>query len=134
MLGLRILEWAGLYHPTDYNHRRFERLAKKLESPIEKIFWSAAYFELSKVGVLSPQSHIAGYRVDFTLVGSGIKIVIELDGHDYHCQRVQMTNDYKRQRHLQLLGWQVIRFTGQEIYRDVQGCIKEIKELCNVNL
>lgn len=129
MIGLWILEWAGLYRPLDYDHERFNRLAKRLESPIEKIFWSAAYFELSKYGQLTPQVNVERYRIDFALIGNDFKVAIELDGHDYHCRQEQMTNDYKRQRRLQLKGWHVIRFTGQEIYGDVQGCVADILRL-----
>lgn len=129
MIGLRILEWAGLYNPLDYDHKRFERLGRRLESPIEKIFWSAAYFELAKYGQLTPQVNVDHYRLDFALIGNGFKVAIELDGHDYHCRQEQMTNDYKRQRRLQLKGWVVIRFTGSEIYNDVQGCVAEVLRL-----
>ncbi len=126
VIALRILESIGLYKPVDYNHRRFDGLGKRITSPIEHIFWSAGYFELSKCGILTPQHKIGPYRVDFAYQGEGLKVVIELDGHDYHSAPAQMTADYKRQRALQSLGWLVIRFTGSEIYGDVQGCVREI--------
>jgi very-short-patch-repair endonuclease len=129
MIALKILENLGLYKPVDYDHKRFDRLAARLESPIEKIFWSAGYFELSKYGQLTPQVNIEHYRLDFALIGNGFRVAIELDGHDYHSEKAQMTRDYQRQRRLQACGWTVIRFTGQEIYGDVQGCIADVVRL-----
>ncbi len=51
------------------------------------------------------------------------------NGHDFHKTRQQRTNDAKRDRYLQMNGWQVIRFTGTEIHRDVFGCIEEAKKI-----
>jgi len=127
MIGLKVLETLGLYRPLDYDHKRFDRLAKRLESPIEKIFWSAAYFELSKYGELTPQVEVNGFRADFVyLVKSGGRFAIELDGRDYHSSAAQREYDYRRQRVLQQAGLQVIRFTGSEIFGDVQKCVKDI--------
>jgi very-short-patch-repair endonuclease len=131
-LKLRILAWAGLYQPLDYDHQRFERLAKKCESPIEKIFWSAGYFELSKYGQITPQVSTCGYRVDFAYFVCGQQIAIELDGFDCHSSQKQMTRDYKRQRHLEANGWRVIRFTGSEIYGNAQACVFDVIRLAGV--
>ena len=56
-------------------------------------------------------------------------MVLELDGHDFHKTRQQRTRDAKRDRYLQMNGWQVIRFTGTEIHHDVLGCIEEAKKI-----
>ncbi len=125
-LDLLILERFGFYRPLDYDHRRFARLAKRCGSPIEKAFWSTGYFELSKLGELIPQLEVYGYRLDFALIRSGVKIAIELDGHDYHKTKKQRQADYQRERTLQLQGWHIIRFTGSDIYRDTQECIKQV--------
>lgn len=126
MIELRILERLGLYRPLDYDHTRFERLAGLLESPIERIFWSAAYFELSKHGQLTPQVEIGPYRVDFLYHTGAGQYVIELDGQDYHSGPAQRGADYERERALQTAGYTVIRFTGSEIYLDTQQCVKDL--------
>jgi very-short-patch-repair endonuclease len=131
-IGLRILEQFGLYRPLDYDHKRFDRLSSRLESPIEKIFWSAAYFELSKHGQLTPQVNVYGCRLDFAYLVDGQKIAIELDGFEYHSNKQQMTRDYQRQRHLEANGWRMIRFTGSEIYMDAQACVLEVIRLAGV--
>lgn len=129
MIGLRILEHFGLYKPVDHEHKRFDRLAARLESPIEKIFWSAAYFELSKLGQLTPQVRVGPYRLDFALVGDNFKIAIECDGYDYHCTEKQISADNARDLELQRQGWLVVRFTGVKIYGDVQECVFKVISL-----
>lgn len=125
MIGLYVLEKLGLYRPLDYDHKRFERLASKCNE-IEAIFWSAGYFELSKWGVLTPQLKASGYRLDFGLEGEGFNLAIEIDGHDYHKTKEQRQADYQRERNLKKRGWRFIRFTGSDIYNDVQGCVAEV--------
>lgn len=125
MIELRILERLGLYRPLDYDYARFDRLAGLLDSPIEKAFWSVAYFELSKHGELTPQAKVGPYRVDFLYRAETGQYVIELDGQDYHSSPAQRAADYERERVLQTAGYTVIRFTGSEIYRDAQQCVMD---------
>lgn len=122
-----ILRMIGLKRkPLDYNHKRFDRLVRKCESPIEKAFWNVGYFELSKHGKFTPQVKVGPYRLDFALQRNGLNVAIELDGHDYHSGKKQRTSDYRRERDLQRRGWRVIRFTGSEIHRDASGCVLEV--------
>lgn len=93
------------------------------ESPIEEIFWNALKLE----HFISPQVRIGRYRVDFAI--ESYKIVIELDGHDFHKTKEQRTSDAERERYLQKNGWLVVRFTGTEIWRDVDGCIDDLLKI-----
>lgn len=90
------------------------------ESPIEKLFYELAQFELN----LYPQHEVGPYRLDFAIPEK--RIAIELDGHDYHKTKEQRTKDAKRDRYLTELGWTVLRFTGTEIYRDPKSCVAQI--------
>jgi very-short-patch-repair endonuclease len=125
VIGLQLLERLGFYQPIDHNHKRFERLAKRCESPVEAAFWSAAYFELSKLGRLTPQIKVGSYRLDFGLEARALKLAIEIDGHDFHSTKEQKAADYQRDRYLQSQGWRVIRFSGSEVYQDASKCALE---------
>lgn len=60
-------------------------------------------------------------------------IAIECDGFDYHSNKKQMNNDYKRENDLKLAGYNVIRFTGSQIYNTPFECVEVVyKELENV--
>lgn len=56
----------------------------------------------------------------------GYKYAIELDGHNYHSSKVQMTNDYERENNLKELGYSVIRFTGSQVYNDPIACVEKV--------
>ncbi len=119
----------------DPDQARYKRLSKLLESPIERIFWANGYKTLSTLGKFSPQTKIGAYRADFTLTDilppgvPKLKVVIELDGYNYHRTAAQFATDTSRNRALQRAGWKVIRFTGAEINDDVRGCVRETADL-----
>lgn len=67
------------------------------------------------------------YRVDFILMDA--RLIIELDGHNYHSSPEQLKNDSKRQRYLSRAGFTVIRFTGSEIVNDCAECVSEVRAI-----
>lgn len=113
-----------------YDIRELEKETQKdsrCESPIEELFFEAC----RKYGVeVMPQYEIGRYRIDFVMPEQ--KVAIELDGHDYHKTKAQRTNDTERERYLQKQGWQVIRFTGTEIYKNVQQCVQDVIDIIAV--
>jgi hypothetical protein len=73
-----------------------------------------------------PQKH-SRYRVDFILKDA--RLIIELDGHEYHSTKEQLEKDAVRQRYLTRAGYTVIRFTGREINRSPAGCVAEVRKI-----
>lgn len=67
------------------------------------------------------------YRVDFLMKDA--RLVVELDGHDFHSTKEQLEKDAIRQRYLTRAGYSVIRFTGREIARDVRSCVSEVRTI-----
>lgn len=54
-------------------------------------------------------------------------IVIEVDGHDFHQKtKEQVEHDNKRERALQKAGYEVIRFSGTEVYHKAYKCANEV--------
>lgn len=91
-------------------------------TPIERIFYDHARTYIKD---LVPQVWIdRKYRVDFYAPAK--KMIIELDGHDYHSSPAQREHDARRDRYLSLQGFQIIRFTGREITRRVHQCVAEV--------
>jgi very-short-patch-repair endonuclease len=72
-------------------------------------------------------------RPDFAFVHPGphaTKIIVELDGHDFHERTPdQAQSDKSRDRELQALGWHVMRFTGREVLRKPGECLQEVESL-----
>jgi DNA-binding response OmpR family regulator/very-short-patch-repair endonuclease/transcription elongation factor Elf1 len=104
------------------------------ESPIEEQFWQCLQRELDSESMvlIVPQYSVGHYRLDFAIPTS--KVAIELDGHEFHSSKRQRTYDAKRDRYLQEQGWRVYRFTGTEIYRDVQGCVEELADAAHLSM
>jgi hypothetical protein len=91
-------------------------------SPIEISFW-----ETAKPPIPELQREVwinKKYRVDFLIPSK--KIVIELYGYQHHNTKQKLTEDAKRERYLQRLWYQVIGFTGTEVFKDVRNCVDEV--------
>ena len=59
------------------------------------------------------------YRLDFAL----------MNGHQWReATQHQVQNDKSRDRKLTAAGWQVLRFTGSEVYRAPAACVREVRE------
>lgn len=87
------------------------------------------------------------FRVDFLLHATGkrflprrdncwtidersLNVVVEIDGHDFHERnKAQAQRDKSRDRLLHKHGYQVIRYTGSEVFGDVYGVVRELAEL-----
>ena len=118
-----------------------------MQSPIEHLFWIAVHAlchanyvdvnceaKYSKTGELeldagiyiTTQAKIGNYSVDFVLDQIGImpdhmttKIVVELDGHDFHDKdKKQRAYEKSRDRFLVKKGYKVLHFTGSEVFSD----------------
>lgn len=93
------------------------------ESPIERSFREAC----SLAGIhFDTEEQIGRYRVDF--IDHGRRLIIELDGHDFHKTKEQRTYDASRDRQLHRDGFVVLRFTGSEIYTSLNRCVDEVKQ------
>jgi very-short-patch-repair endonuclease len=99
-------------------------LSRKFGSPIEKMFWDASRQECNWLLFgLRYQYKVENYTLDFAFIRGDFKLAIEIDGHEFHSTKQQRTRDAKRARKLSELGWEVIRFTGNEVYKDAVDCV-----------
>lgn len=101
------------------------------ESSIEKMFFLA--FNSAHVGIgqyhLIPQYEIESsghkYRADFALADESddVLFLIECDGHDYHGKtKAQIKSRNERDYNLMCCGWNVLHFSGTQIYNDPYKC------------
>lgn len=66
-------------------------------------------------------------RTDALIVAHQSFLVVELDGHDFHERtKEQARRDKSRDRELQMLGCDVFRFTGSEVWKEPVRPIQEI--------
>ena len=72
--------------------------------------------------VIVPQQPISCYRVDLAIHARKMRLVIEVDGHEWHEKtKEQAARDKRRDRDLQQEGWNVFHFTGSEVWCDPFG-------------
>lgn len=54
---------------------------------------------------------------------------IECDGHEFHQKnKEQVSKDYRKDRILKMYGIDVLRFSGSDIFNDVDECVREIQK------
>lgn len=84
---------------------------------------------------LCPQADdiVPPYRLDFVLTTMDSRhseiaeVVVECDGHDFHEKtKAQVARDKKRDRAIAAAGYHVLHFTGSEIWRNPEGCAREV--------
>lgn len=91
----------------------------------EKVLWN--YLRGKALGVKFLRQHILGdYIGDF--VATDIKLVIEVDG-GYHSQYLQQQKDNDRSEFINNMGYEVVRFSNEEIVMDTDRVIRQIKEI-----
>lgn len=67
-----------------------------------------------------------GYRLDLSIRRGTRRIDIECDGAAFHRdQRAHAIRDERLRR----AGWEVVRFSGRDIQRDLAGCVQRVMDL-----
>lgn len=115
---------------------------KLCESEIEKVFYASLLccksFDNKECGLrnrilincIHPQVELMcehKYRADFYFCSDDFtfdgelepfELVIECDGHDFHSSKEQIKHDNERDMELKLAGYDVIHFSGSQIYNN----------------
>jgi N6-L-threonylcarbamoyladenine synthase len=100
----------------------YQKILKQNPTATEWILWE--YLKTKKIGHKMRRQHIiGGFIADFVCIRA--KTVIEIDGrvHDF-----QKEYDEMRTRFLQEIGFEVIRFTNDEVLEKPEIVVEKIKE------
>lgn len=102
--GLLRIRW-----PSSGARSLAESVSARSDSGIETIF-------ISRLGpwglVIRQQMHIAGHPVDVLI---GDRLVVQLDGFEFHSSSADRTRDAAHDRELVAMGYTVLRFTYTEV-------------------
>ena len=101
-------------------------------SPLEEKMYQA----LKKQGIATERQFYIKiddkrYFLDFAIFCRQGKIDVEIDGEKYHTLPKALAKDRLRNNQLNSFGWQVLRFSGQEITHDIKDCLFIIKKTIN---
>lgn len=101
-------------------------ISKFTESPIEEYLLGA----IAREGLTKhcrPQFEIGKCRVDFAFPIANL--AVECNGREYHfTEQEQIERDQRRDKYLARKGWRVLHIEGLAIRRNIDLCIKKIKE------
>lgn len=142
---------ANGWHPSrSLGSQETERMLDTLEGaglhwPAERVMLSPTRFYLLFANNLAacvsqPSLSLKGreIRPDFAFVFPEpylTKVIVELDGHEFHERTPeQAQSDKSRDRELQTMGWDVMRFTGREVLRGPCNCIEEVCQLLHAKV
>ena len=105
-------------------YERAKSLRREM-TPAEKVLWKE--LKTNKLGGLHfrRQQIIDGLIVDFYC--HQFALIVEVDGGIHELQK---ETDAERESHLIERGFRIIRFTNQEIFKDLPTVLKKLVEIC----
>ena len=69
------------------------------------------------------------FRLDFLIFYDAGMVGVELDGHETHKTKEQRTKDARRDRWFAARKVRMLRWTGSEVMRNPQECVRELIEI-----
>lgn len=107
--------------------KEYARRNRNNPTPAEELLWN--YISSNGLGKTFKRQHIIGdYIADFVCLSN--RLLIELDG-GYHQLPQQQRNDAARTEWLEKKGFTVIRFSNDEVLKNIEYVLKVIKEKLN---
>ncbi|MBR0488942.1 MAG: endonuclease domain-containing protein [Prevotella sp.] len=121
----------GLYNTASPDRyvllKEFAHKNKQFATEAELLLWE--HIRAKRLAVKFNRQHIIGdYIVDFVCIEK--KLVVEVDG-GYHSEYEQIKKDELRTEHLNGLGYNVIRFSNEEILGNILEVVNKIKDKIN---
>ena len=129
----------------------FYLMSYENQSPIEQIYLIALMTLQEIVGfnfVIESQYPIEcenkKYYSDFAIchyecfhddLKEDFRLIIECDGYEFHQKtKEQVEKDNNREYDIKMQGFEILRFSGKEIYNDAMGCaLKTLKYIAKKN-
>ena len=110
---------------VSYEMRERAKKLRREMTPAEKILWE--HLRTNKLNGLHfrRQQIVYGYFADFYC--HQYALIVEVDGGIHELQKEY---DAEREEYLIAHGFQIIRFTNDEINKDLKGVLRKIAETC----
>jgi very-short-patch-repair endonuclease len=109
-------------HVTKEKLQRARELRREM-TPAEKVLWQE--LRADKLGVhFRRQQVIAGFIVDFYCHKAALVIEVDGDIHD-----LQKEDDAKRDKVLSEMGLKIVRFTNNEVLKNLSLVVEKVKKL-----
>ena len=112
------------YLPYNINLKEFSRKLRKNSTLGEILPWQKLRAGAMMNYTFNRQKPLGKYVVDFYC--KPLSLVIEIDGA-YHCESEQRIADEKRQHQLEEMNLHFLRFSEQQVLKDMDWLLIEIK-------
>ena len=109
--------------PYNKNLKELARVLRKNMTDAERRLWSKIRRKQLKEFQFYRQKNIGDYIVDFYCPAA--KLIIEIDGGQ-HYSKENMVKDEARDNFLSDLGFRVLRFSNSDVFKNIEGVVKEI--------
>ena len=100
---------------------------RKTALPAEVLLWNKIRSKQISGFKFRRQQPLDNFIVDFFCAQA--RLVIELDGESHQGEQKQKA-DIKRQNYLEDQGFKVLRFTNEDVYKNLNGVLEEILMQC----
>ena len=105
--------------------KEFRRELRNNPTKAETILWKALRKSQLEGRKFRRQQSIENFIVDFCCPSE--KLIVEVDG-EVHNNFINNEYDFKRTKQLNKLGYKVIRFTNEEVYKSLDLVLEAIKQ------
>ncbi len=115
--------------PANKPRTERSRELRARQSKAESLIWTVVRAKRLSGLKFRRQHPIGPFFADFACIEK--RVIVELDGgyHDY-----QYENDVERQAYLEQRGWKVMRFSNEDVLRDVEAVAISIARQIGVEL
>ncbi len=129
----------GLIHRDDWLRfvrslpRALAELLAQVDGHSESITESICRVRLRALGI-EPQLQFKIAGVGFVDMLIGERLVVEIDGHEYHTETERFESDRQRDARLSMLGYRVLRFSYRQVmsnWSQVRGSIQAAIARCD---
>lgn len=110
----------------DKNKKVFARKLRREQTKPEILLWSAIRNRRLSGFKFRRQFPVSGYVLDFYCIEK--KLAIELDGETHE---FRYEYDVERTKALNQLGIHVLRFSNEDIYKNLRGVLVDIEKFLN---
>ena len=117
--------WSTDIHSDSYLEAAFVRWVLK----------TSCYPEIAARVVPQHEVEVSGhrYRVDYEIRGEDHSFAIELDGYEFHGDRIAFTYDRLRQNDLASTGRIVVRFSYDSIRQETKRCVEQLQAVLGLD-
>lgn len=127
-----------LEHQTGLGHKRPEEMADKDRQHAERMFLQRVWWPgFQSFANLYPEYAVRDYKdgkryIDFAYIHEPWRIAIEIDGISSHLRDIsqeQFADHLRRQNHLIIDRWNLLRFAYQDVKEHPRACLQTIQQL-----